>query len=58
MDQSVYDDDEFELAVARLEWVKASRCLDIPEQATAVRWHAEEADHARHTVGADDGGHV
>src|SRR5690348_16091642 len=40
-------DDDLELAVARLEWAKASRCLDIPEQASAVRWHAHACDKAR-----------
>jgi hypothetical protein len=50
-------DDDLELAVARLEWAKASRCLDIPEQATAVRWHAHACDEARGVATADDRGH-
>jgi len=43
-------EDELELAAARLEWAKASRCLDIPEQATALRWHVEACDEARSAV--------
>jgi len=53
MNNSV-EDDEFELAAARLEWAKAARCLDIPEQATAVRWHADACDEAREAA-AEDG---
>lgn len=48
------DDDELDLAVARLEWAKAAHCLDIPEQASAVQWHAEACDEARHAASADD----
>ena len=47
-------DDELELAAARLEWARASRCLDIPAQATALRWHLEACDEARHAIDADD----
>jgi hypothetical protein len=44
-------DEELELANARLEWAKASsRCLDIPSQASAVRWHTEACDEARDAV--------
>jgi hypothetical protein len=50
-------DDDLELAVARLEWAKASWCLDIPEQATAVWWHAHACDEARSAATADNGGH-
>jgi hypothetical protein len=47
-------DDELELANARLEWAKASsRCLDIPSQANAVRWHAHACDEARDAAAAD-----
>jgi hypothetical protein len=42
--------DDFELAFARLEWVKAARCLDIPEQATALAWHVAECDQALNAV--------
>ena len=40
-------EEELELAVARLEWAKEVRCLDIPDQATAVKWHADACDEAR-----------
>jgi hypothetical protein len=45
--------DDFELAFARLEWVKASRCLDIPEQATALAWHVAACDEALNAVPPD-----
>lgn len=45
--------DDFELAFARLEWVKAARCLDIPEQATALAWHVAECDEALNAVPPD-----
>ena len=48
-------DDDLELAAARLEWAAASRCLDIPEQATALRWHAAACDEARNAATADGG---
>jgi hypothetical protein len=47
------EDDEFELALARLEWAKEAHCLDIPEQARAVRWHVEACDEARAPASAD-----
>ena len=47
--------DEVELADARLEWARAARCLDIPEQASAVRWHVTACDEARGAVSADGG---
>jgi hypothetical protein len=47
--------DELELAVARLEWAKAAHCLDIPAQATAVRWHEAACDEARDVVAAEGG---
>lgn len=43
-DQIEQTDDEFDLALARLEWVRTSRCLDIPAQATALRWHMAACD--------------
>jgi hypothetical protein len=46
-------DEDLELADARLEWAKASRCLDIPEQATAMKWHAEACAAARDAATAD-----
>jgi len=51
-DHSLLDDD-VELAAARLEWAKASRCLDIPEQAKAMKWHAEACAAARDAATAD-----
>jgi hypothetical protein len=49
------DEDIVELADARLEWAKDARCLDIPEQATALRWHATACEEARDAVIADRG---
>jgi hypothetical protein len=46
-------EEELELAVARLEWAKAVRCLDIPAQATAVKWHADECDAVRAALSDD-----
>ena len=40
-------EEELELAVARLEWAKEVRCLDIPEQASAVKWHVDACEQAR-----------
>ena len=32
--------EEFELALARLEWVRAAAsCLDLPAQREALEWH-------------------
>lgn len=47
--------DEWELAVARLQWAKAAHCLDIPEQATAVLWHEAACVEARDMVATDGG---
>lgn len=45
--------EELELAVARLEWAKQVRCLDIPEQASAVKWHADACEKARAALSDD-----
>lgn len=31
--------DDFELAFARLDWVRATRCLHLPAQREALEWH-------------------
>ena len=31
--------EDYELASARLEWVRATTCLDLPEQREAFNWH-------------------
>lgn len=31
--------EEFELAAARLDWVRTDRCLDLPAQRAALEWH-------------------
>lgn len=31
--------DEYELASARVEWVRSSTCLDLPAQRDALAWH-------------------
>lgn len=52
--QSV-EDDEVELALARLEWAKEAHCLDIPDQARALEWHAAACAEAQ-VAGPADGG--
>ena len=51
--------EEFELAAARLEWVRAAGCLHLPAQRQAVEWHQacfaaalEANDPRRHDGGA------
>ena len=51
----VVEDDEFELAVARLEWAKEAHCLDIPDQARAVEWHAAACAEAQDAMAAEGG---
>lgn len=31
--------EDYELACARLEWVRATACLDLPAQREALNWH-------------------
>ena len=31
--------EEYELASARVEWVRSSTCLDLPAQRDALDWH-------------------
>lgn len=31
--------EDYELACARLEWVRATPCLDLPAQREALNWH-------------------
>lgn len=31
--------EDFELAFARLEWVRAATCLNLPSQRAALDWH-------------------
>ena len=40
--------EDYELACARLEWVRATPCLDLPAQREALTWHLAccEAAHA------------
>jgi hypothetical protein len=49
------EDDEAELALARLEWAKDAHCLDIPDQARAVEWHAAACAEAQDALAADGG---
>jgi hypothetical protein len=49
------EEDELELALARLEWAREAHCLDIPEQARAVAWHVAACDEAQHAVPANAG---
>ena len=41
--------EDYELACARLEWVQATACLDLPAQREALSWHLAccEAAYAR-----------
>ena len=40
------DVEEFELAFARLGWVQASNCLELPSQREALDWHMACCDAA------------
>ena len=42
--------EDFELAFARLEWVRASSCLDLPSQREALAWHVARCDEALRLV--------
>lgn len=39
--------EDYELACARLEWVRATPCLDLPAQREALNWHLACCDAAR-----------
>lgn len=46
-DTEPMDDEELELALARLEWARAAAtCLDLPDQREALEWHAACWEHA------------
>lgn len=49
------EDDEVELAIARLEWAKEAHCLDIPDQARALEWHAAACAEAQPAAQAEAG---
>lgn len=38
--------EEFELAFARLAWVQATHCLELPSQREALDWHKARCDAA------------
>jgi len=42
--------EQFELAFARLEWVQAAGCCDLPSQREALQWHVACCDAARHAI--------
>lgn len=44
--------EDLELASARLEWVRASGCLDLPSQREALAWHVARCAEARSVVEA------
>jgi hypothetical protein len=47
--------DEFELAFARLDWVRAATCLHLPSQREALEWHVACCEAALSAVDrADD----
>ena len=35
------DIEDFELAFARLDWVRAAGCLHLPSQREALQWHVD-----------------
>ena len=39
--------EDYELAAARLEWVRATPCLHLPAQREALNWHLACCDAAR-----------
>ena len=45
--------EELELALARLEWVRATRCLHLPSQHDAWLWHVAQCVEAHHSVDPD-----
>ena len=49
--------EEFELAFARLAWVQAAGCLQLPSQRDALDWHRACCDAlsalAKHPSGTD-----
>lgn len=46
--------EEFELAFARLDWVRATACLKLPAQREALRWHLASCEAALAALSADD----
>lgn len=44
--------EEFELAMARLEWARTAGCLDLPSQREALEWHIARC---REALSAIDG---
>jgi len=51
------EDEEVELAIARMEWAKEAHCLDIPDQARAMEWHVAACAEAQSAVPAERGAH-
>jgi hypothetical protein len=45
--------EEYELASARLQWVQASGCLDLPAQRAALDWHLATCEAALAALPAD-----
>lgn len=45
--------EEFDLAFARLDWVRAAPCLHLPSQREALQWHVACCEAARSAVDAD-----
>lgn len=38
--------EDFELAMARLEWARTAGCLDLPSQREALEWHIARCEEA------------
>jgi hypothetical protein len=55
---STVEAEDYELAAARLAWVRATACLDLPGQREALNWHLACCDAAyallRGTAAADE----
>jgi hypothetical protein len=47
--------EDYELASARLKWVQATTCLDLPEQREALDWHLATCEAARAALPGDAG---
>jgi hypothetical protein len=45
--------EDFELAFARLDWVRAAACLDLPSQREALAWHVACCEAALSAVDRD-----
>jgi hypothetical protein len=48
--------EDYELASARVEWVRISSCLDLPVQREALNWHLATCEAAFDALPGDTAG--